>query len=520
VEDEMKRLLVPIVAILLCIAIVKSQSRDEFSAFDEPVVNSPAQAAVKAPHRPTAFGLNLSIPAFWSRERSFMNLTAGGNWQAPHDQWKNFDPRRIDSEGMVVSLSPGEMAATALVRPAASYRGDVAIECRYQGKGTLAAMGAANVQHKPGQMDFLWPSTSASALIRIDAIDPTDRLRHIDCRERGADWNAVFDKAFVDGLRPYKAVRYLDWQQANENVAGNWARRTPPTAMIQAGPQGVAVEHLVLLANQAQVDPWFVMPFNADKTYTTNFAKYVHDNLAPGLTAYVEVGNEVWNLSFPAARQALEEGERAKLGTTRDEARMRRYAQKANESFKIWGQIFANEPERLVRILSGQNAWTEPLKIALAYRDTASHIEALSTAPYFGQALLAEPPANTTDLAPLFKRLDASFEESLVPAMETKKMADERGLRFIGYEGGQHITYAGPDKELVPRLNRDPRMAETYRKYLAAWDSRFGDMLMMLASSGPAGQNAAFGMVEYSGQPMEETPKRKAVLNAIAKLKR
>jgi hypothetical protein len=502
----------------LCVLIVKIQAPEHLSSLD--AVNSPAVASVDVAHRHTGFGLNLSFPAYWSRERAFMNLTTGGNWQAPGNGWKEFDPARIGRDGMVSTLAPGEIAALGLVRPAASYVRDVAITCRYRGMGKLGAIGANNAQASPGRLDFIWPTASINVLLRLDAIDPADPIRELDCREANADRKAVFDGGFVDGLRPYRAIRYLDWQAANNNVAGDWEKRTLPTAIIQGGEQGVAVEHLVALANLAGVDPWFVMPWNADATYVANFAQYVHDHLAPGRTAYVENGNEIWNLDFAAAKQALAEGERARLGANPDEARMRRYAQKSVAAFKIWERIFADNPKRIVRVLSGQNAWPELLQIALNYKDTSAHIDALATAPYFGQALLKDPPTATTDLAPLFVKLDASIHESLDAALRTKEMADSRGLRYLGYEGGQHVTYSGPDRTLITRLNRDPRMGESYRKYLAAWDRQFGDVLMLLASAGPPGANAAFGMVEYSGQPIDQTPKRKAVLEAIRTLKR
>jgi hypothetical protein len=99
-------------------------------------------------------------------------------------------------------------------------------------------------------------------------------------------------------------------------------------------------------------------------------------------------------------------------------------------------------------------------------------------------------------------------------------MADAHGLRFIAYEGGQHISYRGPDATLIGRLSRDPRMGKAYRLYLAGWDRQFGDLLMLYHSVSPIGRTMHFGLAEHSGQPLAETPKRKAVLDAIAGLKR
>jgi hypothetical protein len=414
----------------------------------------------------------------------------------------------------------GDEHNPAIGRPPRSRRGDLAIRCRFEGQGAVNGVGIFAPKLSPGRIDFVWRPDINTAFFRIDATNPADPIRNIDCREADADPKLLFDPAFVDGLRPYRAVRFMDWMQTNLNQAGDWTRRTRPDSTTQGGAQGVAVENLVALANQAKVDPWFVMPWNADAIYVENFARYVHDHLDPGRTAYVEIGNEVWNLDFLAGKQALAEGRRLKLGVTDDEARMRRYAQRSVEVFKIWERVFADAPKRIVRILAGQNAWIDPFMLALNYKDTAAHVDALSSAVYFGQTLLSEPPADTADLGPLFPPLTASIASTFDAARRYKAAADARGLRYISYEGGQHASYSGPDKTLIERFNRDPRMGDAYRQFLAAWDREFGDLLMLYHSTSPAGSSMHFGLAEYSGQPLAETPKRKAVLDAIATLKR
>ena len=133
--------------------------------------------------------------------------------------------------------------------------------------------------------------------------------------------------------------------------------------------------------------------------------------------------------------------------------------------------------------------------------------------------MLAEPPADTRDLGPLFPTLVASIDATFTTARRFKQIADSHGLRYVGYEGGQHVSYQGPDRTLVPRLNRDPRMGDAFRIYLSRWDHEFGDLLLIYHSTSPMGSNVSFGLAEYSGQPLSETPKRKALLDAIAALK-
>ena len=483
-----------------------------------PVLAAPPAAVTK---RPTAYGINLSSVAYWNADRSFMNLAAGGAWRSILNGWSEVADDRIDPDGTIASLKPGESLALALVRPPRARHGDIAIRCRFEGQGKVDGVGmVAPKLSAPGRLDFIWRQDIETVHFRVDQSNPADPIRHIDCREADADPKAMFDRDFVDSLRPYKAVRFLDWQQANLNVAGDWKKRTLPTSTVQAGAQGVAMEHLVALANQAQVDPWFVMPWKADAAYMEAFATYVRDHLDPARTAYVEIGNEVWNMGFPAGKDALMEGRRANLGKTDDEARMRRYAQHSGEGFVVWERVFAREPKRIVRVLSGQNAWVDLLRYAVDFKDTTAHVDALSTALYFGQQLFDEPPANTADLSPLFPKLIASIEPTMASGKLFKQMADSKGLRYIAYEGGQHLNYHGKDNTLIARINRDPRMGEAFRVYLDRWHRDFGDLLMIFHSVSPTGVSMHFGLAEYAGQPMSETPKRKAVLDAIAATKR
>ncbi len=515
----MKRVLVLLAAVMLCIGIAMVTNYSKAQP-DSNAVESPATAAAPLPRQSTQIGINLFTAAYWGGERAFMNLAAGGQWRSINKGWSDFDPKRIDRAGNIMSLLPGEAVALALVKPGKAHGGDVAIRCTYEGTGSVGGVGMTRLKASPHQLDFIWEKGNITSHFRIDATDPVDPIRNIDCREPGADPKATFEPEFVESLRAFKSVRFMDWQQANGNQTGDWTHRTLPSATIQAGIQGVALEHMVALSNQAGVDPWFVLPWNADATYVENFARYVHDNLDPKRTAYIEVGNEIWNRSFPAARQAMAEGMQRKLGKTEDEARMRRYAQRTIEVFTIWERVFAKDPKRLVRVLSGQNAWPELLLPALAYPGILQHVDALSSALYFGQDLLAQPPADTTDLTPLFAKLMEAMDSSFASARRFKAIADSHGLRFVGYEGGQHVSYQGPDKTLSGRLNRDPRMGEAFRVFLAEWDRDFGDLLLIYHLTSPIGSSASFGLREYVGQPLSETPKLKAVLDAAAATRR
>jgi hypothetical protein len=46
---------------------------------------------------------------------------------------------------------------------------------------------------------------------------------------------------------------------------------------------GVAIEHIIRLANQAGVDPWVTIPYNADDNYISSMANLVNELLRPDL---------------------------------------------------------------------------------------------------------------------------------------------------------------------------------------------------------------------------------------------
>jgi len=499
-------------------ATVALQKKDAAPASS---LSQPTVPSSTGPVRPTRFGVNLTTPLWWNGERAFMNLAAGGSWSsAGKGPWKAMEPSRIDAAGNLISLTPGEQGILVMTPPAAVRAKDVAIHCSFEGKGAVAVFRGASASVSANSADFIWQKDKAVSLV-INATDPADPIRHIDCRERGADRKALFHPDFLDSVRPFHAVRYLDWQQSNMNRGGNWAQRTPADASIQAGPEGVAVENLVALANQAGVNPWFVMPWNADEAYMRNFARYVHDHLDRKRTVYLEIGNEAWNVAFPVGQQLLNETKAATPpGKDLNVARMERYAGHVVGAFKIWEDVYRDDPKRLVRILSGQAAWPELIKPALAYRDTAQHVDAIASAPYFGQTLMNDDKVDTQNMDVLFANLEASIEPAIQNSLKFKAIAEQHGLRYFAYEAGQHVTYRGPDLTAIARLNHDPRMAVVYRKYLDAWRARIGDLAMVFASVGPISRNAAWGLAEYEGQPLSETPKRRAVLEAIAALEK
>jgi hypothetical protein len=272
----------------------------------------------------------------------------------------------------------------------------------------------------------------------------------------------------------------------------------------------VSIEDMLALAKEADADPWFNMPWNADDDYVEHFARLVHDRLPAGHRVYVEVGNEIWNAHFPASKQALAEGTAEGLSNIPDVARLNRYSEKLVHVLDIWARVFADKPSRLVRVVNSQNGPSRS-KIILEYKDTAQHIDALATAPYFsGDFHRKSPPA---DVDTAFAAIDATMTAALDRALGAKEVAAKYGKRYIAYEAGQGVVVQ--DLDLIQKIERDPRMHDIYARYLGIWKERIGDLIMMYVSVHPIVRSGGWGLLEYHGQPLSEAPKMRAVREAI-----
>jgi hypothetical protein len=459
---------------------------------------------------------------------------AGAPWSLAN--WAGFiamAPGQVNSEGVVTYLNSGERAIRYINVPPAVLRGEsVQIKCTYQGSGTIDLNWTNTTLTRSGNsMTFTWkgvqnwdPLTIPNAtpgynMVTITKTDPANPVRKIDCRETTASPTDQFAPEYLQGLAPFKAVRFMDWMNANANKPVTWATRTTATSDTYWGDDGASVENMVALANKAGKDPWFSLPWNADDDYYRRFATYVRDNLAPGRTAYIEVSNEVWNWGFPVTTQAADEGTAEGLSTNRGYALLYRYAEKTAHVMKIWTDVFAGQTNRIVRIAATQAAVSTSADAVLSYPGTAQYVDALAIAPYFIGGELAATGATSSNL-------DSWFATAVPPIMTrtigwidaNRAVARKYGKRMICYETGQHFTTASEDVALLAAVNRHPRMGDNYTEFLTTWQKNYGDTIMLYSDVGTITKYGAWGMLEYQGQPLSKSPKMTAVVNFANKL--
>ncbi|HMI18737.1 MAG TPA: hypothetical protein VK533_04255 [Sphingomonas sp.] len=477
-------------------------------------------AAASLPVPPTTIGINLSSPAPYRASRAFANLVLGSNWQLAAPKPPPITPDQLDKDGNLLRL-PNDIAVYRMLNQPA-FGSDATIRCTFAGRGMIKVAGSGVRGNNTGganDVTFHWVNNGSYGksliMLKIIALDQTNPIRDLDCREANMPRNIRFEPHFLDFVRQFKVIRFMDWQNTNNNAPVTWGTRHTPSSVEVRDQDGVSVEDMVDLATQTNTDAWFNMPWNADDDYVRRFAQYVHDHLPRDRHVYVEAGNEVWNAQFPASKQAKQEGVDEGLSPNPEDARLFRYAEKLTQVMDIWAKVFADRPGQLIRVANCQNGPNRSNQV-LAYKDTAKHIDALATAPYFGFDLRINPPTNTDEA---FARMNDLVDKALDSAGHAKAVAYKFGKRYIAYEAGQHIILR-KDKELPPLIQRDPRMYDAYKRYLDTWREKFGDTIMMFDSVQPIVGTGSWGLLEYLGQPVADAPKMRAVSDALHQAQR
>ncbi len=234
----------------------------------------------------------------------------------------------------------------------------------------------------------------------------------------------------------------MDWQRTNGSEAREWTDRATPADCTQGSDKGVAAEIMVELANTLHADPWFCMPHEASDDFVERFATLVRDGLRPDLEVYVEYSNEVWNSGFAQARYAELKGIELGLSEHAVEARLRSYAERSVEVFRIWERVFGGT-DRLQRVLAAQAGWPWTGTELMDWRDAYGDADVLAVAPYFGHALgdpTTQDEVASMPLEELFDVCAGEIASTAGAAALHAANAAQRGLRLIAYEGGQHLA--------------------------------------------------------------------------------
>jgi len=450
---------------------------------------------------------------------TFEELQAGG--YIDEQGWPTAIPDHLGSIGTVWDWS----------RPAGAEERAGTYVLTYEGTGTIQLQSVNIISSEPGRIVFENPE-GGTMLMSIKATDPAgtgDYIRDISIVHEDNlalhEAGAIFDPGYLNHIEDSRTLRFMDWQGTNGSKQVTWDDHPEGDFAFWWTKNGVSVEIMVELANQAGADPWFTIPHMADDDFVRKFAEYVRDNLDPGLNAHVEYTNESWNGALPAFHW-LKERSIEEWGVS---APFDYHTKRATEVAVIWDEVFGDEADtRLTNVMATQavNAWISgglmigrvwEEKEPDAYINPETVFDALAVTTYFGHglihddALLAElKKADGDPVGYILDQMrdpsvDGSIPYILNRLLEQREVADRHGLDLIAYEGGQHMhhSYAisGISKEDMALLGdffadftRSEHMATLYGELWSMWESVSDGAFMQYGDFSGADRGGSWGL--------------------------
>ncbi len=374
----------------------------------------------------------------------------------------------------------------------------------------------------------------------INSLSPADPVRNIHVwmpdyngqSFAGQRWQpganfSPFHPLYKERIDNFGILRFMQTQETNTSDIVTWSDRRDAndarqnSDMHPSMANGMSVEYMVQLANEVDADPWFNMPYMADDTFVRNFATYVRDHLEPGLTAYVEWANEVWNFA-PGYEASYWVAQQTLLPENAGLSQFQIIGREASRDMNIWTNVFAGQTNRIVRTVGGQaaNAWlTERI-----VENMGGSFDAIAIAPYFGptQEQRAGYTASTT-VDQIFTDLRNNMAGSTQFTLNHQRLADEYSLRtgrdiqLLAYEGGQHLDgNNGPYQNAFYQAARDPRMADLTREYLRQQNAAGLDAYVhyKLTDRDRVTQYGLFGVLLAQDQPLSEAHVYRSLMDA------
>ncbi|CAA6815988.1 MAG: cellulose-binding domain protein [uncultured Sulfurovum sp.] len=463
----------------------------------------------------------------------------------------------LDSNGWVKSLPIPEdghiysSVATVWDMPKSLPKGRYVV--LYEGEGLLEyRLGATLVESDNGWDVIDVDMENGLIQMVIVQTDPNgtgDYLRHIKLlKEEDESNSATFNSDFLERIRPFKVLRFMDWQRTNNSDLCIYEDRSREENYTYATDKGVPLEIMVRLANELEKTPWFTIPHQADDNFIRGYAKVIKTKLDINIPLYVEYSNEVWNGMFEQSSWVERQAEALWSDSTSSAftKKINWYGMRSSEMCAIFKEVFSDQPKRVNCVLSAQaaNVWTasQALKCPLVTDGNCSKdIDALAIAPYFGayigqsenqEELESWAEESQGGLEQLFRELseggvlshsveNGALHSSFTWMENHKAVANEYHLKLLAYEGGQHLVgVEGVENvdaitNLFMDANRDERMGDLYLEYLAEWKARGGGVFMNFSDIGAYSKWGSWGALESVDQ--NESAKYDALMEYMGK---
>lgn len=515
------------------------------SLFFQPVFGQPVSPNADSCH--FKIGTNLAGPADYGSEWPFVNIMKySREWITHNNQWVTggqnlwdtgaLDKIPTDADGYPLSLPfdiPGmeapQVVRTVWANTASLPAGQYAV--LWEGLGELDVWGdAINPVFSPNKITFtLTPGVNQIFALEIKQSLLGNHVRNIRVLLPGYELTYAtqpFSQTWLDKLEPFGTLRFMDWGYTNGQKAANWNERTQPTNYTFTQKTGVPYEWWAAVCNLKRADAWVCVPHRASADYILQMATFFKNNLTPNLKIYVEYSNEVWNWGFDQAHYGLD-------SLNQSMPWPERLAPKIESVMQIWTDVFANEPDRIVRVMGCQHGWFDIGNRIFAQIETDQKrhlIDAISPAGYLSIDA-AQLDMTSTGADVLANANHFSFTPSGWSFEGWKNhaaLAAAKEKRLLFYEGGQHFTpdpfgTVQPYCQALLDAQTDPAIYTLYQKLFDSLEvmSPLPMVFMNFSFISPKNcQYGSWGALEHQfdqNPPFQTTaPKYQALLDRIA----
>jgi hypothetical protein len=486
------------------------------------------EASAPSPETLAPIGINLARIADWETAWPFVDVMKTSRPWIPQkpghtDPWDTGETLITDRSGWPI-LQPGQAATTLMWWMQGDYFPGGRYTVTYEGKGKLGAfLGARMVGQSPGRAIIEIRPPEGRFVLKIQESDPTDHIRNMRVWIPGYEnHDSYFHPLFVERLRPFKVIRYIDWMRIIDSPLVDWQDRPKVDDARWSTDRGVPIEVCVALSNELGADMWICMPHMANDGYVENAAQLVLDTLDPNLNVYLEYSNECWNGLFAEARWAKARAEEEGISMWEF------IAKEAQRDFRIWHRVWGDQKHRVKRVAAGQmvNPWIAK-QICTGLE---GEFDCIAPAAYFSpkREIIQGYDETTTSLQMLMdSRLDI-YNRVRKGLHGHKALAESwsdqlgRPIDLVTYEGGQHLSTGGANKPYLDAMieaNRRPEIATLYRDLLRVFNEEGGSLLIFYNYCAKFTRYGSWGHLEYQDQPLEQAHKYRALIEYIEQAK-
>jgi hypothetical protein len=437
----------------------------------------------------------------------------------------------------------------------------------WDGTGRFSADGVRLVEEGNNELVYEYDGSS-TVILYLEDTDPGgtgDYVRNISMLRPDAVAGETFNRVYLDYLKPFSVIRPLHFlgDQLTYGPPIAWEDRKPRAYSHWGGAMGAPYELAVDLANESVSDLWLNIPIGADDHYVRELAGLTLERLDSNRRLYLELGNELWNFTFPyqmGRDRALEYARQrwpGVLGTVRAYSdgdpvheNMMIYSWQGVRTLEIsaiFEEVWGDESDRLVIVLAGQIGGSHPdwspsrdllgCPVAVAEEGTEPcglEVDAFAVAPYVGEAEgevefdRAAPESFLQDAIAYVRGegewgADAAEQGLRYAIRNDAALAEQFELPLVAYEGGQHFTGSSYTRDVIAV---HPMMRELYGALFSVWREEGGGLFVHLHGVIPRGRNEPgtepgyfesenFGIKELQTRTRAESPKWDAVLRRM-----